>query len=315
MTEIDIQFTNDFQEACHLRDQGYEPIECAFGQFGSVMGPLCMDHHGVESHREGVALRACRDAYGARQNDPRFVVTGAPDADAVLSIIALAALVDQTLLKPEFYVLVNEYDTDPIGIDLTQSALGTRLAWFNQLPNLTQSEDGFRTAIAAMLRLLKNEVPDRDIKKVQRADENRRRVAAEGIIACYSAAGQQLALPEDLLNQPVRRAEDAVSHEARVLVVQSVVWGFDLWYRAAPIVVSYASRLKKVTVGCPDVPTAERLFGPGGLNHVWKVLGRGWGGRESIGGSPRGVSLELADAHKAAHEILDLLKRAGRPLS
>ena len=89
MTAIDIQFTNDFNEACILRDQGFEPIECAFGQFGSVMGPLCMDHHGTESHREGVALRACRDAYGARKNDPRFVVTGAPDADAVLSIIAL----------------------------------------------------------------------------------------------------------------------------------------------------------------------------------------------------------------------------------
>ena len=143
-----------------------------------------------------------------------------------------------------------------------------------------------------MVRLLQDEVPANELKKVQRADENRRRVASEGIIACYSASGQQLALPENLLNQPVRRAEDAVSHEARVLVVQSVVWGFDLWYRAAPIVVSYASRLQKVTVGCPDVPTAERLFGPGGLNHVWKVLGRGWGGRESIGGSPRGVSLD-----------------------
>ena len=39
MTAIDIQFTNDFNEACILRDQGFEPIECAFGQFGSVMGP------------------------------------------------------------------------------------------------------------------------------------------------------------------------------------------------------------------------------------------------------------------------------------
>ena len=93
---IDLKFSNDYGEVCRLRDVGYEPIECAFGQFGSVMGPLNMDHHGTESHREGVALRACRDLYGARREDPRFAVTGAPDADAVLAIIALAGLVPRT---------------------------------------------------------------------------------------------------------------------------------------------------------------------------------------------------------------------------
>ena len=92
------------------------------------MGPLNMDHHGTESHREGVALRACRDLYGARREDPRFAVTGAPDADAVLAIIALAGLVPRDRLKPEFYTLVNRHDTDPIGIDLfSKPQIGTRL--------------------------------------------------------------------------------------------------------------------------------------------------------------------------------------------
>ena len=216
MSSLDIRFTNDFQEACRLRDEGYEPIECAFGQYGSVLGPLCMDHHGTESHREGVALRACRDAYGARANDLRFVVTGAPDADAVLSIIALSALVRREQLASDFYELVNAYDTDPIGIDLTESTLGTRLAWFNQLPHLRQSEQGFRTAIEAMLRLLNDDVSTEELDKVARADQNRRKIASQGILACYAESGQQLPLPEDLLAEPVRRDAAAKAHPSRV---------------------------------------------------------------------------------------------------
>ena len=73
VSTLDLQFTNDIKEAQRFCDLGYEPIECAFGQYGSVMGPLNMDHHGTESHREGVAIRACRDHYGARMSDPRFV--------------------------------------------------------------------------------------------------------------------------------------------------------------------------------------------------------------------------------------------------
>lgn len=71
--------TNDAAEARRLTLDGFEPVECSFGGEGSVLGPLLMDHHGAESHREGVAIRAYRDHYGARRDDPRFVVTGAAD--------------------------------------------------------------------------------------------------------------------------------------------------------------------------------------------------------------------------------------------
>ena len=75
----------------------------------------------------------------------------------------------------------------------------------------------------------------------------------------------------------------------------------------APIVVSYASRLEKVTVGVANVETACILFGDGGLNGVWPRLGKGWGGRESVGGSPRGLQLQLEDAYRASDILLDAL--------
>ncbi len=306
-----VRFTNDYATACRLRDEGFEPIECAFGQYGSVLGPLEMDHHGTESHREGVALRACRDLYGARADDPRFVVTGTPDADATLAIVALAALVPRDHLEPSFYELVDRHDTDPIGLDLLGAEEGLMLAWFNQHEGLTQSEKGFRAAIEVMTDLLNLGLDDQQRDQVRRADDNRRRTAVKGILGLYDADARPVSVPEDARDRPVRRGAHIDADAGRVLVVQSVVWGFDQWYRLAPLVVSFATRMAKVTVGCPDRPTADALFGEGGLMNVWPELGRGWGGRETIGGSPRGTRLAVHDAHATAERLLALMRARG----
>lgn len=304
---LQIEFTHDYATACRLRDAGFEPIECAFGQYGSVLGAYNLDHHGTESHREGVALRACRDLYGARSDDQRFVVTGTPDADAVLAIVALAGLVPEANLDPAFYELVNTHDTDPIGRTLFDSPEGVALAWFNQRERLTQSEAGFRTAIDHMVRLLTVGLTDAERKQVIKRDRGRRRRAEEGILHLFDRDGLALPIPSAIAPLPVRRGAMAVDAPARVLVVRSTVWGFDIWYRLAPVVVSYAERMAKVTVGCPDTATAELLFGPGGLEQAWTALGKGWGGRGTIGGSPRGQRLSLSAARETADALRPLL--------
>lgn len=304
---LDIRYTNDHREAIRLRDLGYEPLECAYGQHGSVLGPLELDHHGEESHREGVALRACRDLYGARAHDPRFVVTGTPDADATLAIVALTALVPRDKIPPVFYALVDEHDTDPIGKDLLATPEGEQLAWFNQRPGLHNTEQGFRAAVEQMRHLLLVGIDETEREQVRRNDLARRRKAIEGVVALYDRAGNRLDRPEDFSELPVRRGALAIAGKPRVAVVQSAVWGFDVWYRTAPVVVSHAARIAKVTVGCPDLDTAVRLFGPDGLMHAWRALGKGWGGRETIGGSPRGVRLGQSEADRTAIALLDLL--------
>ncbi|MEE2789630.1 MAG: hypothetical protein VX589_19985 [Myxococcota bacterium] len=302
--QLEIRFTHHYAEAVRLRDNGYEPIECAFGQHGSVLGALQMDHHGLESHREGVAIRACRDHYGARQADPRFVVTGSPDADAVLAIIGLAGLVPKNMLQPSLYELVDAHDRDPIGMNLLASADGLKLMWFNQLTGLVQSEGGFRVAIDQMCTLLEDRLSPEVLQAVSKADRGRRRAAWRGIVACYDEAGNSLKPPEGDDDAPVVRGAQAIEHPVRAMVVNSAVWGFDQWYRIAPIVVSYSTRLEKVTIGCPDESTAKVLLGSNGLMAVWAQLGKGWGGRPSIGGSPRGEPFTLKDAHGAAHVVV-----------
>ena len=70
---MEIRYTDSFEEATALCEAGFEPIECAYGAYGSVLGPLAMDHHGTESHRSGVAIRAYHDHFGALADAPRFV--------------------------------------------------------------------------------------------------------------------------------------------------------------------------------------------------------------------------------------------------
>lgn len=309
--DLVIAHTNDYATACRLRDDGYEPIECAFGQHGSVLGRYALDHHGTESHREGVALRACRDLYGACRKDRRFVVTGTPDADAVLAIVALAGLVSKGALSETFFRLVDRQDVDPIGLDLFDVAGGPELAWFNQRPDLQPTESGFRRALADMVHLLTDGVSNAELDRTQASDRNRRKRAVEGIIALYGWTGLRQTPPANPELAPVRRGTDVLTAPAAVLVVQSTVWGFDVWYRLAPIVVSYAQRQAKVTLGCPDKETAELLFGPGGLMAVWPLLGVGWGGRESVGGSPRGARLALSDTEETARSVLARLAELG----
>jgi hypothetical protein len=278
-----------------------------------VLGPLNLDHHGTESHREGVALRACRDLYGARAADPRFVVTGTPDADAVLAIVALAGLVPPEALRPEFYALVDRHDVDPIGLDMLESRTGEELAWFNQRSELFQNEAGFRKAIGHMVDLLRGGLDDETRRQVHKMELHRRKKALAGIVALYDLEDRPLPLPEDPAAQPLRRGDATHAGPGLVLFVKSTVWGFDQWYRLAPVVVSYAERMAKTTAGCPDAETAERLFGPGGLMNVWPGLGKGWGGRGTIGGSPRGVRQRVSDAEATAHALVRVL--AGRRAS
>ena len=85
-----------------------------------------------------------------------------------------------------------------------------------------------------------------------------------------------------------------------------------IWYSEQPgtsIVVAYVPDQGQVTVGCRDLATAERLLGPGGLKNVFhKLEPHGWGGRETVGGGPRGVALTRAQARAAAERIADEIR-------
>lgn len=325
--EMEIIWTADEAVARERVAAGYEPVECSFGSAGSVIGALIMDHHGECAQLEGVALRAYRDHFGARKADPCFVVTGAGDADACFAIAALAGLLPHPSRAAELEKapppvkaagtrdltklaeLVNLVDTAPIGVRCEETEEGVMLLLWNQMSSSVQDATSFHAGVdrwrcllgrapKALLAAAKTEEATR-VAEARKAevvlvirDEhsfcpycNGSGEGDAGVAGCPHCGGS--------------------NRESFVAVVESPVWGFDVWYaEEAPIVVAYVAANGNVTVGVRDAPTAERFFGPGGLKNVFaKLEPQGWGGREAIGGSPRGMKLTREQAGEAAKVI------------
>lgn len=300
--QIEIVHTTSAEEADELMCRGFEPIECSFGVHGSVLGPLALDHHGSESHREGVALRAYRDHFGALARDPRFVVTGDADADATFAIAALCGLLPhpsrESALqgKPSYMtapllrnaidlaVLVNGRDTDPFTIKLADHPWGATLLLWEHLATGEQDASAFHAGVDRWRLLTGFKAPK---------------------LILDAAFAQEI--------DRVVKAREAMSNvvSSSVGFVEGEGWGFDIWYSeqpATPIVVAFEPGAGQVTIGCRDLKTAERLLGSGGLKNVFpKLEPKGWGGRETVGGGPRGMTLTRAQAIKAAEAIADLI--------
>lgn len=293
---MEIIHTNSHTEASRLRDKGYCPVECSFGTHGSVVDSLVMDHHGEYSHTTGVAVRAYKEHFGARKDDQRFVVTGAADGDATFAIAALAGLLPhpgrtdeladapppvRTALTRDLTVLaelVNLVDTAPIGVRLEETEEGRLLLLWNQLSSGSSDATAFHAGVDRW-RMLTGTRPPKTLLNAAASEEAERVATA--------------------------RSAKVLEHNGTVAVVESPCWGFDVWYaELSPIVIAFVASQGNITIGVRDAETAERLLGPGGLKNIFPKLGEGWGGREAIGGSPRGQTMTRAHALEAAQVIL-----------
>lgn len=279
---LSIATTNNYEEADAYRLSGYEPIECSFGNRGSVVGKLMMDHHGDLSHLEGVAIRAYRDYRGACVGYSKFVVTGQSDADATFAIAALIGLLPDGLDK--LAELVNQVDVNPVDIDLTETREGQQLLWWNQQcarPN-NRVTDWFQNVFRWV------SVPDLTDEQLLKAvtQEIDRRMTVEKDTAMLYQEPFQL-----------------------VVGVESNQWGFDCWYRdLAPFVVAFNPHTNSITLGAKSLQLVEDYFGHGGFKNVFNHLGEGWGGRETVGGSPRGQQMTRADVTKVCETLMALIK-------
>ena len=257
--------------------EGFCPIECSFGE-ESVVDELAMDHHGALAHLESVALRAWRDHRGARRADPRFVVTGAADADATFAIAALAGLLPEGRDLGALAELIADADTRPHALaDDTRPEAALLLLW-RRMASGVQDATAFYGGVDRWRVLLKA-APPQALLEAARAEEATRIAAAR--TARVERFGPQVAL------------------------VESPVPGFDVWYaEIAPVIVAYVADAQRVTIGVRDLATAQALFGPRGLLEVFpKLQPAGWGGRETVGGSPRGVALPLEAALRTAQTL------------
>lgn len=320
----DLTLTNSADEVRRLVSAGFCPVECSIGG-GSVVDDLSMDHHGSYSHLEGVAVRAYRDHFGARAKDPRFVVVGTADADATFAIAALAGILPHPSRAKEFESApppvkaamtrdlqalaetVNLVDVNPIGVDVSSLPFGDVLLTWNALTLVGNDTLGLQAGVGAWRNLTCG---------------NQRSIAPFLAVAKASEASRQGEAASDLENRGKEVGDGGV-----ILIEESRSWGFDVWYTRLleaggsedisgwkhPVVLALAESGKSVTIGCPNAAVAEKLFGDGGLKNVFPELDKlipGWGGREAVGGSPRGVELNRTQAHAAAKVVASLVNKS-----
>jgi hypothetical protein len=301
--KLEIIHTSDHDLCVRLRDAGYEPVECCFGS-KSVLGPLYMDHHGPESGRAGVAIRAYRDHFGARCDDPRFCATGGADADMCFAIAALAGILPHPSRSSEFANasesvralmtrdlnpfadLINLMDTAPIGVRLEEKPDGNILLLWDQLASSAHDASAVHAGVDRWRRFFSDERP---------------------LTSLYAAAAEQ-----EASRVSAARLAKVETVSPTVALVVSAVRGFDVWYaEVAPVIVLLKPE-GVVSIGCPNKAVAEELFGVGGLMNVFPhLLPAGWGGRESIGGSPRGLTLSFDQALTAAQMVATFVKATG----
>jgi hypothetical protein len=326
--ELDIVVSTDANQISFLIDQGFTPVECSIDG-RSIVDDLEMDHHGNLSDKEGVAIRAYRDHFGARKDRPWFVIARDADEDASFACAALAGILPHPSRAEEFKNMpwlipsmtkdlsqladtINKLDTDPIGFKKTElPEIGTYLAWVA----LTMFKGGDNLGGVTNAGLWRN---------LTTGDPGLLKPILTGAFQAEEVRLASATLSFDESNYEVQK-----SGEYLVRAVQSNVWGFDVWYQrqrkiedprsavawSAPVVIWHKSMEQRIDIGCPNNEIAEALFGEGGLKNVFPVLdaecslGAGWGGRESIGGGPSAINATVAQAHEAAHIVSKFLNK------
>lgn len=316
---LSVVVSNDVKEIKDLVAQGYCPVECSI-EGDSIVDDLVMDHHGKYSHLGPVSTRSYLEHYGARKDDPRFVIAECVDADAAFTVAALAGLLPHperevpSFLPPpvraartrdvrDIATTIGQVDLSPIGLTICDLPGGDFLQlWNAQMDMQNRDELGGLAAVILWRNLL---------------DAN------PATLSPYLAAGR-----DSEKNRKLEALKDLGERgefiDGVLVLKESRVWGFDDWYQRvpglpftavdgwkAPIVLAWAAQAHNITVGCPCIEVAESLFGKGGLKNIFPALApEGWGGREAVGGSPRGVKMSWEQVTEAARKVAAVVKSA-----
>lgn len=281
---------------------GYEAIECAID--GKSYGDF--DHHADRSYLPAVTKQAlnivfeCAFETEFRSN---FVALGSADADATFCIYLLSGLWKEGRTPPSRELLesVGNYvalmDVDPIGRRPANDGLAGKiwLLWESMTANNPKDDAlSFYLGVAAWRNILSAPGKFQELMDASVLRDKKR-----------------ISLAEEDMHKSI-----ATKKGAYLLLNGSKVFGFDVWYGRKtntdpnkvsswcfPVVAALTDA-GNITIGCPNKAVAEALFGLGGLLNLFPKLGEGWGGRESVGGSPRGQTMTVEDL-KHIQTILD----------
>lgn len=261
LSKVSVVIEKNFESARMLLNDGYIPIEASYGRatlhdHDRKVAIMTLDHHGPFSDLECPALRAQQKLFG--QGNGKYVLSHL-DNDSALTVLGLEGIrLPESLVERVAFLDVNGPHKVP----------EEEREWPENVKVHLMSEQcrdvankSINEILAELLRIIDFEDDNPAIVEMIARDRQRKNSILKDTIFLL---------------------------DANVAVYKGPLYPMDVLYAYSPIAVFYATDRNSISVGCQDEGMAERLLGAGGLNRLWPLLGAGWGGRSSIGGSPRG---------------------------
>lgn len=298
--EIHLVWKPDASNIPELMAQGFIPIEMAEGSV-SYVDHLELDHHNNYSHYPSACITALKHYGIVKPEEPARFLANHTDADCVVTALTLMGLLPEEFLA-QFNPIVGKMDVDPLDTESGDRTLRTLVAgWRAGMAGPKESGWSWIFGVRLFIDLVEDS-------------------------ATYAPFLNQLAEREahrlEVAREEYTKALFGLS--GRVLFLKSSVWGFDVHFGRnydAPVdsldgwnhwcVAALMEKNGAVTVSCPNERIAEIVFGKGGLMNVFPhmpQIGSGnWGGRVSVGGSPRGQIVPEALGEEIVHKIEERL--------
>ena len=281
-------------------EEGFVPVEMAEGT-KTYVDFRCLDHHNSYSDMPSACITALKFYGELAGQAPARIMVNHTDSDSVMTGLTLLGLLPLDLLKklnPE----IGQLDTEPLMADLQSMRFYDEIQiWKSSMESVKQSGWSWLYGVQLWLDIFNNWADFKGVlENLKILEAERKKLALED----YNAA-QRGRSDKVLLINPSRVKGFDVQFCRNEDAAPDTLAGWHHW-----CIISYIEKSGNVMLACPCRKVAELAFGRGGLKNIFQLLpsidGKEWGGRESVGGSPRGVKFPV----ERLAEVLEIIENA-----
>ena len=302
---IQLLWQPELEEIEPYMAEGFVPVEMAEGT-RTFADHRRLDHHNDYSDLPSACITAL-GYYGELAGPkPAKIMVNHADADCVMTGLTLLGLLPQELLT-ELNREIGVLDTEPLMAEPEKMKFHDRIRlWMENMNSVKRSGWSWLYGLQLWLDMFERpEAFQAALEELAVREEGRKHVALEDY-----QAGRLGPSGRTLLIAPSRVRGHDVQFCRQEGKNPYALEGWGHW-----CILTHVHKAGNVMISCPNRQVAELAFGPGGLKNVFPLLpgidGKEWGGRESVGGSPRGavVPEEMLDE---ALSIVDGALRASQ---
>ena len=298
--KIQLLWQPEVEEIPSMIDDGFIPVEMAEGT-KSFVDFRCLDHHNDYSNLPSACITALKYYGELKGANPAKIMVNHTDSDSVMTGLTLLGLLPYDFLK-EFNPEIGILDTEPLIADVdNMKFLDIINLWKAGMDSVKKSGWSWLYGLQLWLDIYSHpEKFDKLINDMKALDLERKNLAMKEYKAArISSSGHTIMIAPSNV-----RGYDVLFMRQKKYSPETL----EGWRHLC--IISYVEKAGNIMLACPCKRVAELAFGKGGLKNVFPLLplieGKEWGGRESIGGSPRGITVPI----EMTQEIFNIVEES-----